>query len=85
MFEESAGAGSVASHLTMPRSWGLLSSAAMESGAFADWIVQPVACAQSAYEALRDKAGCSDLDCLLHMAASDLQLPWHYITRGCPL
>jgi carboxylesterase type B len=41
IFGESAGAGSVSHHLTMPSSWPYFSAAAMESGPFAPWISRP--------------------------------------------
>ena len=43
IFGESAGAGSVANHLVRPRSWGLFSRAAMESGPIASWSSQTLA------------------------------------------
>jgi carboxylesterase type B len=39
IFGESSGAGCVSNHLVMPRSRGLFSRAAMESGAFGTWQV----------------------------------------------
>lgn len=84
IFGESAGAGSVTNHLAMKKSWGLYSSAALESGAFADWITQPMSCAQATYEALLHETGCSGLDCLMQLSTEAVFAASLNVDKPCP-
>jgi len=79
IYGESAGAGSISNHLAMERSWGLFSSATLESGSFSEWVSQPLTLAQQAYVDLATAAGCgvekeqaAQLSCLLHVKTDDL-------------
>lgn len=72
IFGESAGAGSVANHLVMKKSWGKFSSAILESGAFAEWITQPMAMAQTSYDAFLKEMSCSDLSCIQSKTTQEL-------------
>jgi para-nitrobenzyl esterase len=69
IYGESAGAGSVSMHLTMPKSFPLYSKAGLESGAYAYWTAQPMAYAQKQYEALAAATHCGNqtdpVGCLL--------------------
>ncbi len=69
VFGESAGAGSVATHLVTPRSKGLFSAAAMESGPIAPWGVVPLATATATFNDVVANTPCSNsselLQCLL--------------------
>ena len=66
IFGESAGAGSMTMHLTMKKSFGLYSRAVLESGAFSQWNMQPMAHAQASYDSFTEAAGCGaeDIACL---------------------
>ena len=67
IFGESAGAGSMANHLTQPNSFGLYSSVILESGSFSQWNSQPLSNAQPTYDALLTASGCSSVACLLSL------------------
>jgi len=69
---ESAGAGSVSNHLTMPRSWPYFGAAILESGAFSHWVCQPMTRAQSVFEQLLEVTTCADTSCLLQLSADEL-------------
>lgn len=69
---ESAGGGSVSNHLVMPKSWGYISAAIIESGALSHWVTQPMQRAQSMYEELLSAVDCADVECLLSIDAIDL-------------
>lgn len=72
---QSAGANSVSQHLTRPKSWGLFSSAGLESGAFYEGPDAPtVASQQSAYEQFLQQTGCETgrVACLVSAPASAL-------------
>jgi len=58
IFGESAGAGSMTMHLTMKKSFGLYSRAVAESGAFAQWNMQPMEQAQGYFDTLLVNAKC---------------------------
>jgi carboxylesterase type B len=70
IFGESAGAGSVSNHLTMPRSWPYFQKAGLESGAFADWDSRSFAAAQSEFDQLLMHTSCSSLACLEALPAA---------------
>lgn len=78
IFGESAGAGSVSSHLVMKKSRGLFQSAIMESGSFSQWIVNNMSNAEKIYSTLSQEAGCSDdtaqspLDCMLSKSTEEI-------------
>lgn len=59
IFGESSGAGCVSNHMVMPRSQGMFSRAAMESGAFGAWQSKPLGAAQDQYTALLNLTGCA--------------------------
>jgi len=72
---QSAGAGSVASHMVAPRSFGLFKRAAMHSGAFSTWISQNLPAANSDYHAALKSAACpvhTGLSCLRNITAEAL-------------
>ena len=72
IFGESAGGNSVINHLAQPASFPLYTKAIVESGAY-DTGAQPLATAQTQFEALLGAANCSDLDCLLSMDAAAVE------------
>ncbi|CAE8654246.1 unnamed protein product, partial [Polarella glacialis] len=72
IFGESAGAGSVTNHLSMPLSAGLFSSAIMESGAFSSWTAQPLSYSEKVYRQLLNVTGCMDAACLRNLGAVEL-------------
>ena len=72
IFGESAGAGSMSCHLAMKKSWGLFSKVILESGAFSQWVMQPMSVAQSKYDIVKSTVGCANLDCLMKMDAQVL-------------
>eukprot|EP00927_Polykrikos_kofoidii_P048930 TRINITY_DN43098_c0_g1_i1.p1 TRINITY_DN43098_c0_g1~~TRINITY_DN43098_c0_g1_i1.p1 ORF type:complete len:555 (+),score=65.12 TRINITY_DN43098_c0_g1_i1:63-1727(+) len=73
---QSAGANSVSQHLVRPQSWGLFSSAGLESGAFYDEKhPRTVSSVRDSYYKLLVHAGCTQtdgIDCLLTKPASVL-------------
>eukprot|EP01116_Phalansterium_solitarium_P022466 TRINITY_DN7433_c0_g1_i1.p1 TRINITY_DN7433_c0_g1~~TRINITY_DN7433_c0_g1_i1.p1 ORF type:complete len:529 (-),score=81.42 TRINITY_DN7433_c0_g1_i1:161-1717(-) len=81
IFGQSAGSGSVANHLIMPKSFGLYHAAIMESGPFADWIAKPMEVSQQQFDATVAKLGCnvtgySDaqvLACLRNLTSAQIQ------------
>lgn len=72
IFGESAGAGSMANHLTMKNSWGSFDKVMLESGSYGIWITQNMSVTQEAYNTLLGVTQCEDLSCLLAMPAEDL-------------
>jgi carboxylesterase type B len=98
IYGESAGAGSVSMHLTMPRSFPLYSKAVIESGAWSYWTAQPLEQAESQFAGVKNATGCNkregdtgkdSLACLLALdatvlvkAAVDAQRKVHS-TYGC--
>eukprot|EP00439_Symbiodinium_sp_Y106_P044364 s303_g5.t1 len=78
LFGESAGAGSIAVHLTSPESWPLFHSAIMESGAFSYWNAQPMEDAERQFSELISATGCgnasvtSPVACLEDMEGDEL-------------
>ena len=58
IFGQSAGAGSVATHLVTRKSWGLFSRAVMESGSYTDWIAMDLQGSEKNWKALVTKCGC---------------------------
>lgn len=69
---ESAGAGSVTNHLTMPKSWEYFTAAIIESGSFAHWTTQSMDRAEEMYQGLLMALECKDVDCLLTKSADEL-------------
>lgn len=73
LFGESAGAGSIAVHLTSPLSWPWYRRVIMESGAFSYWNAQPMADAESQFQELLEATKCDgSVECLLKKAADEL-------------
>ena len=74
IFGESAGAGSMSMHLTMPRSFGLYSRVILESGSFAQWSMNPMHHAQNVFENIVASTNCkpTDLACLQAMSTEDV-------------
>ncbi|CAE8598548.1 unnamed protein product [Polarella glacialis] len=72
IFGQSAGAGSVTMHLSMPLSAGLFSSAIMESGAFSAWTAQPLSYSEKVYQQVLNVTGCMDAACLRNFGAAEL-------------
>lgn len=58
LFGQSAGSGSVANHLIMPRSSGLFQRAGMESGPPCDWTAIPLDVSEAKFHVLCGDAGC---------------------------
>eukprot|EP01065_Artemidia_motanka_P045910 TRINITY_DN6841_c0_g1_i1.p1 TRINITY_DN6841_c0_g1~~TRINITY_DN6841_c0_g1_i1.p1 ORF type:complete len:525 (+),score=163.48 TRINITY_DN6841_c0_g1_i1:103-1677(+) len=83
IFGESAGAGSVSAHLVAPRSRGLFTRAAMESGPFADWTTQPLKFAEKRLEEFTANAGCSNSDdiaaCLRKLNVTEVAAANHHL------
>jgi len=71
---ESAGAGSIAVHLTSPKSWPYYHKAVMQSGAFSYWDAQPFSDAEKQYQDLVEVTACKEggLECLLQVPATAL-------------
>jgi len=87
IFGQSAGAGSVATHLVTKKSWGLFSRAVMESGSYANWIAMDLKGSEKNWKALTTMAKCKDenekekvegmstsavVDCMRRLPASTL-------------
>jgi para-nitrobenzyl esterase len=72
IFGESAGAGSIACHITNKKSWGLFSSAAIESGSFSSWIAQPMSQAQAKFDKFLATSGCTDIPCLQNKTTDEI-------------
>ena len=60
IFGESAGAGSMSMHLTMPKSFGLYNRVILESGSFAQWTMRPMTHAQEIYDSIVAQTTCTD-------------------------
>jgi carboxylesterase type B len=97
IFGESAGAGSMANHLSMKKSWGSFDKVMLESGSYAIWITQNMSVTQKAYDTLLDLTHCKNVECLLGLSAEtvfeaqkdipspDVTLygsPWNPVTDG---
>lgn len=82
IFGQSAGAGSVAVHLSSERSEGLFASALMESGGFSGWDAQTMAESERWYKELLKTSGCKDAHCLVDMAGIDLLTAYEKIPNG---
>jgi carboxylesterase type B len=72
VFGESAGGGSVSCHLTNKKSWGLFSSAAIESGSLTSWLAQPMNVAEDKFAVLLKETGCGDVNCLLKKSTQEI-------------
>lgn len=73
LFGESAGAGSIAVHLTSQLSWPWYRRVIMESGAFSYWNAQPMADAESQFQELMAATKCDgSVECLLKKAGDEL-------------
>jgi len=80
IYGESAGSGSVADHLIMPRSAGLFHAAIMESGPAADWIARTLVEAEQQFAGLGVSVGCNKsnttpqevIECLRNTAVADI-------------
>lgn len=92
IFGESAGAGSVSAHLTIPSTQGLFHTAIMESGPMAHWTVRSLETAQTQFDIFVKEVGCEGddvLQCLLDKPAEALvginvRVPQYY-TRWSPV
>jgi carboxylesterase type B len=73
IFGESAGAGSMTTHLVNPQSWSLFQAVALESGSFAEWTTVSLSCAQGNYDLLLEKTGCHGVKCLQALPAKLLK------------
>eukprot|EP00931_Biecheleriopsis_adriatica_P110805 TRINITY_DN85136_c0_g1_i1.p1 TRINITY_DN85136_c0_g1~~TRINITY_DN85136_c0_g1_i1.p1 ORF type:complete len:559 (-),score=58.07 TRINITY_DN85136_c0_g1_i1:11-1687(-) len=82
IYGESAGAGSMTNHLSMPRSFGLFSSIALESGSFASWTAQPLAYSEMVYKQVLIRADCQELSCLQGLTPEQLQAALDTIDVG---
>ena len=60
IYGESAGAGSVSTHLVAPRSGGFFTRAIMESGPIAPWVGESLYKAEARFATLAAKVGCSN-------------------------
>jgi carboxylesterase type B len=69
---QSAGAGSISSHLAMQSSRGLFSAAVLESGGFAPWITQNMTNAQQVYQSVLLASSCENLSCLRSLSTLEL-------------
>ena len=72
LYGQSAGAGSISSHLSMKKSQGLFSAVILESGGFAPWIAQNMTNAQKVYENVLQQSQCFNLTCLQELSTSEL-------------
>ena len=76
---ESAGSGSVASHLVMPNSWPLFQQGIMESGPIAYWSAKPINVYDEVTKYMLQQLGCGSsseddaLSCLRKVDAKKLQ------------
>merc|ERR1719253_573267 len=59
-------------HLSMPRSGGLFSSVAIESGSFSSWSAAPMSYSEQVYGQVLAYTGCKDAACLQDLRASKL-------------
>ena len=82
LFGQSSGASSVSMHLVMPRSYGLYSSALMQSGAFAAWSAQQMVRKEFWFQQLMNQTKCQNVDCLLTLPAEELLLAYMAIPHG---
>jgi len=73
LFGESAGAGSIAVHLTSPLSWPWYRRVIMQSGAFSYWNSQPMEDAERQFQVLLEATKCGhSISCLLSKPADEL-------------
>ena len=82
IFGQSAGAGAVSVHLSMPKSFGLYSSAIMESGGFSGWTAQPMVRKELWFQRLMNHTLCHDVQCLLNLPADELFAAYRAIPHG---
>ena len=83
LFGQSVGAASVANHLVRPASWGLFSSAAMESGAFAQWNSMTAESAQRTLEQVYSRTNCSSVECLVGLDYDTIRFQGYNATSQC--
>lgn len=83
IFGESAGAGSMTMHLTMKKSFGLYSRAILESGAFAQWNMQPMWHAQNYYDAFISFVDCvaEDMICLQALSLDEIHTAYSAVAQ----
>lgn len=81
IFGESAGAGSMTMHMTMPKSFGLYSRVVLESGAFSQWTMQPIEHAQSYYDAFISFVKCEaeDMKCLQSLSLDEIHTAYKLV------
>eukprot|EP01060_Flectonema_neradi_P038586 TRINITY_DN8155_c0_g2_i1.p1 TRINITY_DN8155_c0_g2~~TRINITY_DN8155_c0_g2_i1.p1 ORF type:complete len:554 (+),score=83.66 TRINITY_DN8155_c0_g2_i1:125-1786(+) len=72
IFGQSAGAGSVAVHMTSKKSWPLFVKAIGESGSGDYWDTFPIDVAEETYERLKQNTSCSDFECLQNLTAAEV-------------
>jgi len=82
IFGQSAGAGSVSSHVTMPKSAGLFSRALMESGGFSCWAAQPMHQKELWFQRLMNQTKCVDVDCLINLSSEEILGAYLAIPNG---
>lgn len=82
IFGQSAGAGSVSMHLSMPQSFGLYAGALMESGGFSGWTAQSMSRKELWFQRLMNQTQCQDLDCLLTLPTEELFSAYLAIPQG---
>lgn len=81
LWGESAGAGSVSHHLTMPASWPYFTAAAMESGPFAPWISRPYNISASQFPKFASNLNCSQAPGPSRLACLRA-IPWQTIVAS---
>eukprot|EP00746_Dinoflagellata_sp_MGD_P035530 gnl/MRDRNA2_/MRDRNA2_18507_c0_seq1.p1 gnl/MRDRNA2_/MRDRNA2_18507_c0~~gnl/MRDRNA2_/MRDRNA2_18507_c0_seq1.p1 ORF type:complete len:589 (+),score=113.37 gnl/MRDRNA2_/MRDRNA2_18507_c0_seq1:94-1860(+) len=69
---QSAGAGSVTTHVVAKNSHGLFKRAAMFSGAFSTWISVTMKDAEANYQSVLDGLNCKTIECLLKATTDDI-------------
>lgn len=83
LFGQSAGAGSVSSHVAMPRSSDLFSAALMQSGGFAGWSAQHMKLKELWFQRFMKQSGCHDVQCLVDLPAEELLTAYLSLPGRC--
>lgn len=84
LYGESAGAGSISTHLVMEGSKGLFHQAMMESGPMAPWVGTSASVAEDHANQLMTLVGCTTIDCLLAVDTVTLQNNSALVLFGLP-
>ena len=82
LWGQSAGADCVGLHLVTSSSYGLYSSALMQSGGFSPWYAQHMVRKEQWFEQLMNQTYCRDVDCLVSLSADELLLAYMAIPDG---